>query len=63
MKQETNKKDEKKWFESKTIWAIIITLSVTVAQQFGIDFPEWLIPALVSAGLYFDRIATKNIKQ
>ena len=53
--------ETKKWYESKTFWAVIITIIVVIAQQFGVVLPDWVEPMLLSAGLLFDRTATKKI--
>jgi len=54
--------ENKKWYQSKTIWAVIFTLILTVVQANGVEMPEWVIPALISAGLLFGRTGKKQIK-
>lgn len=52
----------KKWYQSKTLWAVICTAIVTICQGAGVDLPEWLIPSLITAGLLFARTGKKLIK-
>lgn len=54
--------NNKKWYASKTIWAVIFTLILAVVQAQGIELPQWVIPALLSAGLLFGRTGKKEIK-
>lgn len=54
--------ESKSILKSKTVWTVIITIGVTIAQSQGIDLPEWLVPSLLSAGLIFDRTSKKEIK-
>ena len=58
----TTTNGKKPWWASKTIWAVVITLAVTIMQSQGVEFPEWVIPSLISAGLLLNRASTKQIK-
>lgn len=54
---------KKDWYKSKTIWAVIMTAAYTVSTQvFGVDFPDWVEPTLLAAGLLFSRVSTTQIK-
>lgn len=66
MNAKTDKKAEnnntKSWYKSKTVWAVIFTVGVTICQQTGVDLPAWVVPSLISAGLLFTRTGRKMLK-
>jgi len=59
----------KRWFMSKTVWGIVLTAVVAVADMIGVqvttDMPDWLVQALELLGLVIAMvgrfIATKKI--
>jgi hypothetical protein len=61
------KVDKKKWYQSKAIWAAVITALLGgiqgVSQALGhpITVPNWVIDILIGLGLYGLRTADKPI--
>ncbi|MCX7716693.1 MAG: hypothetical protein N2Z73_04680 [Endomicrobia bacterium] len=62
--------DKKEWYKSKTVWAGIITILITVyntarpvvIENFGINLPEipgWVYTILGALGIY-GRVSAKN---
>lgn len=47
--------ETKRWWQSKTIWGIVLAAVVAVAAQFGVtpvdDMPDWLTTGLELLGL------------
>ena len=58
-------KDVKSWLQSKTIWAVLVTLSPILTQVLGFDMDATLadILTVVGAGaaIYFRITATKKL--
>jgi hypothetical protein len=58
-------KDVKSWLQSKTIWAVLVTLSPILTQVLGFDMDATLadILTVVGAGaaIYFRIIASKKL--
>lgn len=52
----------KQWYQSKTIWAAIISAIVGILQAFGVPIPNEVYAILGSLGLYGMRTASKPLK-
>ena len=54
--------DEKKWWQSKTLWIAIVTGVLGILTALGVAIPEYVIAVLTALGLYTARTATTEIK-
>lgn len=65
--KETPMDDKKKWYQSKGVWAGVVTVLVgtyaSAATQFGLPaIPDWIFTLLGAAGLYSRVVAKTEIK-
>ncbi len=60
--------DKKPWWQSKTIWAAVLTASLAAYGQIDAslgdqlpNIPDWVFAALAAFGLYGRVVATKQV--